>query len=154
MQSCESEVKHTTLLIEGFKVTSFLILFVFTLSKQHKCVVCLLGFMSIYQNTQWQSRTNFCCQETHLTRNCGFSIMIQAVIPQCLQMYFKCLSFNRCGSVGAAWRFIPALMWATFFLKRPHTHGQTSSRILFGLQRFGWTHINSTSTTGTLQPER
>lgn len=60
----------------------------------------------------------------------------------------------RCGSVGAAWRSIPAPMWAMFSQKRHLMHGPTSSRIQCELLRFGWTPINTTSTTGTLLPER
>ncbi len=67
-----------------------------------------------------------------------------------------CHVFNplRCGSAGAAWRFTPALMWAMCSLKRPLTHGPTSSRIPYELRRFGWTLINNTSTTEIPQPER
>jgi len=61
---------------------------------------------------------------------------------------------HRCGSVEAVWRSIPALMWAMFSLKRLLMHDPTSSRILCEPQRFGWTLINNTSTTETLQPER
>lgn len=61
---------------------------------------------------------------------------------------------HRYGSVEVVWRFIPALTWVTCSPRRPPTRGLTSSRTLSGLQKFGWTLINSTSTTGTLQPKR
>lgn len=74
------------------------------------------------------------------------------------ELFSTTLSFfsgtYRCGSVAAAWRSIPAPTLAMCSLKRPHTHDPTSSRILYGPQRFGWAPTSSTSTTGTLQPER
>lgn len=69
-------------------------------------------------------------------------------------MLWHVFNLLRCGSAGAVWRFTPALMWATCSLKRPLTRDPTSCRIPYELQRFGWTLINNTSTTGTPQPGR
>lgn len=60
----------------------------------------------------------------------------------------------RCGSAGAAWRSTPAPTWATSSLKRPLTPGPTSCRTPYEPQKFGWTPINNTSTTGILRLKR